>query len=173
VRTGGNPLDLGGELRRAIAALDPDLPILHLRSMEQVVAERAGGITHLSRLLGVMSGIALLLALMGVYSLMAYVTSRRTQEFGVRIALGASRWQVTRASLDQVAVIAGLGLVVGTALGVALGRVMSSTLFGLVSLDFALVAMMVLAIGATALAAGFLPARRAASLDPTEALRTP
>jgi putative ABC transport system permease protein len=173
VRTGGNPLDLGGELRRAIAALDPDLPILHLRSMEQVVAERAGGITHLSRLLGVMSGIALLLALMGVYSLMAYVTSRRTQEFGVRIALGASRWQVTRASLDQVAVIAGVGLVVGTALGVALGRVMSSTLFGLVSLDFALVAMMVLAIGATALAAGFLPARRAASLDPTEALRTP
>jgi putative ABC transport system permease protein len=173
VRTGGDPLDLSGELRRAIAALDPDLPLLSLRSMEQVVAERAGGITHLSRLLGVMSAIALLLALMGVYSLMAYVTLRRTQEFGVRIALGATRWQVIRASLGHVGVITGLGLVLGTALAVALGRVMSSALFGLVSLDFAPVAIMVVGLGATALAAGFIPARRAAALDPTEALRTP
>src|SRR5690606_17101541 len=141
------------------------------RSLEQVVSERAGGIAHLARLLGVMGAIALLLALMGIYSLMAYTAARRTQEFGVRMALGATRWQVMRLSLRQAAGLTGLGLAAGAARAAALSRVMSSTLFGLVSFDASAIAVMTLAIGATALVAGWLPARRAADLDPTVALR--
>ncbi|MCC7032918.1 MAG: ABC transporter permease [Acidobacteria bacterium] len=173
VRTTGNPLDVAGELRRAVTAADPDQPILELRSMEQVIADKLGGVTYLARALAAMGSIALLLALMGVYSLIAYLAARRTQEIGVRIALGATRWQVIALNIRQALVITGLGLAVGTVLAVALGRVMTSALFGLVSLEPLPVAAMVVALGLTALAAGYLPARKAADLDPTTALRTP
>jgi putative ABC transport system permease protein len=86
VRTTGNPLDVSGELRRAVAAADPDQPILELRSMEQVVADKVGGINYLARALAVMGGIALLLALMGVYSLIAYLAARRRSACGWRWA---------------------------------------------------------------------------------------
>ena len=171
VRTSANPLDLSGELRRAIAAADPDQPVLELRSMDQVVADRAGGIMSFARLLAVMGAVALLLALMGIYSLMAYVASRRTQEFGVRMALGATRWQVVRLSLRQAAIVTACGLVAGAGLAVGLSRVMSSAMFGLVSFDVVSIALMTAALGATVMAAGWLPARRAARLEPTEALR--
>lgn len=171
VRTAGDPRNVRGELRRAIAAVDPELPVLHLRTMEDVIAERAGGITHLARVLGAMSAIALLLALLGIYSLMAYLSSRRTQEFGVRMALGATRGSLRRLSLGHAAFVTGMGLAVGAVLAAALNRVMSSALFGLVSIDLPSIAMMTAGIGATALAAGWLPARRAASMDPTEVLR--
>ncbi len=171
IRTGTDPLAVSGELRRAIAAVDPDLPLLQLRSLEQVVSERAGGITHLARVLALMSGIALVLALMGIYSLMAYAAARRTQEFGVRMALGATRWQVIRLSLGHVAGVTALGLAFGTVLAVGLNRVMSSTLFGLVSFDAGAIVLMTAAIGVTAVLAGWLPARRAADMDPTAALR--
>ena len=101
VRTTGDPLDLAGELRRAVAAADPDQPMLELRRMDQVVADKVGGINYLARALAVMGAIALLLALMGVYSLIAYVAARRTQEFGVRMALGATRWQVVRLTIGR------------------------------------------------------------------------
>jgi putative ABC transport system permease protein len=173
VRTTGDPLNVAGELRRAVSAADPDQPILELASMEQVVADKLGGVTFLARALGAMSVIALVLALMGVYGLVSYLAARRTQELGVRMALGATRWHVIRLTVRQAFVITGIGLAVGAVLAILLGRVMSSALFGLVSLDLVWVAAMVVTLGVTALAAGFLPARRAAGLDPTEALRMP
>ena len=110
VRTTGDPLAVAGELRRAVTAADPDQPILELRSMEKVVADKVGGINYLARALAIMGGIALVLALMGVYSLIAYVAARRTQEFGVRMALGATRWQVVRLNIRHALVITGIGL---------------------------------------------------------------
>ncbi len=171
VRTTGDPRDVRGELRRAIAAVDPELPVLHLRTMEDVIAERAGGATHLARVLTAMSGIALVLALMGIYSLMAHLASRRTQEFGVRMALGATRGQVVRLSLRHAAVVTALGAGTGAVLASALNTVMSSALFGLVVIDLPAILLMTVAIGATMIVAGWLPARRAARLELTQALR--
>lgn len=171
VRTGGHPRDLAGELRRAIAAADPDLPVRSLLSMEEVIAERAAGISHLARALAAMSAVALLLALLGIYSLMAYLASRRTQEFGVRMALGATGWQVARLSLRQAASVTVSGMVVGLGLAVALVRVMASSMFGLVSLDLTQVAAIMATLGVTVMIAGWLPARRSARLEPVEALR--
>jgi hypothetical protein len=133
---------------------------------------RVSGITYLARALAVMGSIALVLALTGVYSLVAYLAARRTQEFGVRMALGATRWEVMRLTIRQALVITSLGLGMGSGLAWGLGRLMASSLFGLVSLEVGPLAVMVGLIGVTALAAGYLPARRAANLDPTVALRT-
>jgi putative ABC transport system permease protein len=173
VRTTGNPLNVAGELRRAVSAADPDQPILELASMEQVVADKLSGIAFLAEVLASMGVIALVLALMGVYGLVSYLVARRTQEIGVRMALGATRWHVIRLTVRQAFVITSIGLAVGTLMALALGQVMAAALFGLVSLELFWVAAMVVALGATALAAGFIPARRAAALDPTEALRMP
>jgi len=173
VRTTGDPLTVAGELRRAVTAADPDQPILELRSMAQVVADKVSGVNYLARALAVMGAIALLLALMGVYSLIAYLAARRTQEIGVRMALGATRRQVIALNVRQALVITGLGLSAGTILAVSLARVMAAALFGLVSPDPLPILAMVVVLGLTALAAGYLPARKAADLDPTVALRTP
>jgi ABC-type antimicrobial peptide transport system permease subunit len=173
VRTTGDPLRVAGELRRAVTAADPDQPVLELRSMEQVVADKVAGINYLARALAAMGGIALLVALLGVYGLIAYLAAQRTQEIGVRMALGATRGQVIALTIRQALVITSLGLLVGTALAIALGQVMATALFGLVSLEPLPIALMVVVLGVTALAAGYFPARRAADLDPTAALRTP
>ena len=172
VRTGRDPLELAGELRRAIAAADPDLPVLELRTMAQVLADKVSGVRYLATALAIMGGIALVLSLLGVYGLIAFDASQRLQELGVRLALGATRGQIIRLNLRRALTVTGAGLAVGTGLAVALGRVMSSALFGLVTVDARLLAALVVLIGVTALAAAYVPARRAATLDPTEALRS-
>ncbi|MGE0042634.1 MAG: ADOP family duplicated permease [Vicinamibacterales bacterium] len=171
-RTIGDPTGVAGEMRRAIALADPDQPIQAIASMDQVVADKVAGIGYLAHALAVMSGIALALALMGMYSLMAYLAARRTQEIGVRLALGATKWQVIRLTATQAVRITAIGVVIGTAMAVGVGRVMESALFGLVTLGPLQLAGIVLALTAVALLAGYLPARRAANLDPALALRT-
>ena len=171
IRTIGDPLHLAGDFRRAVTALDPDLPILRLQSMEDQVQERASGITFLARAVTVVALIALLLAVMGLYSLMAFVVSRRTQELGVRIALGATPWQVIGLTTRQGMRITAVGLMVGVAAAVALGRLMEATLFGVVTSSAWQLAMLAGLVAAIALVASYIPARRTASLDPTAALR--
>ncbi|MGE3276254.1 MAG: ADOP family duplicated permease [Vicinamibacterales bacterium] len=171
-RTVGDPVQAGGALRQAVAAADPDLPVAQVRSMNQVVADKVAGINFLANALAVMSLIALALALMGMYSLMAFMAARRTQEIGVRLALGASRWEVIRLTGAQALKITAAGVVVGAALAFALGRVMESALFGLVTLTPWVLLGVALGLTVVALAAGYLPARRASRLDPALALRT-
>ncbi len=163
--------DLAAAMRRAVTAADPDQPILKLAPMTQVVSDRLAGLGYFANMLTAMSVVALGLAVTGMYSLMAYIAARRTQEFGVRVALGATRAQVTWLGISRALGITGGGLVLGGVLAVAVGRVMQATLFGLVQSSAAVVVAAVAGLGAIALVAGYLPARRAAAQDPWQALR--
>ena len=171
VRTVGDPLSVVGELRRAVSAIDPDQPILSVQTMEGLMNERTSGISLIARMLGVMAVIAFALAVMGLYSLMTFIVSRRTQELGVRLALGATRWQIIAATTRQGAWITLSGLAVGSAAAVALGRLMESLLYGVVAVDLWQLVVIALAITGVAAVATYLPARRTANLDPTIALR--
>jgi ABC-type antimicrobial peptide transport system permease subunit len=138
--------------------------------IDQIRSGSPGG-PFLARILALMSALSLLLATPGVCSLMAYVNARRTQEIGVRMALGASRWDVMRLVSRHALAIAASGAIVGAALGYLVGRVMDSTLFGLGSVRPWLVIGVVVGLGVVTLAAGMFPARRAARPDPATALR--
>ena len=114
---------------------------------------------------------ALVLSVMGIYSLMAFLTTQRTQEIGVRMALGAGNWQVIRATTTRAFGITAAGTLVGAALAFALGQVMQSVLFGLVTSSVLQLVAIAMVIGVAALLAAYLPARRATRIDPMSALR--
>ncbi len=171
-RTTAPPAALAGDLRRAVTAIDADQPVLKAATMDEVVAERLAGIRYFARILMVMSGIALVLSLTGVYSLMAYLAARRTKEIGVRIALGATAPQVRWLAAERALGIVVGGVAVGAVLAAAIGRVMQSVLFGLVTPDLTVLAAAVAVLAVVTMAAGALPAHRAAAQDPWQALRT-
>ena len=171
VRTVGDPMSVAGDLRRAVSAVDADQPILSLQSMQTVIADRTAGLTYISGTITVVAGIALALALMGLYSLMAYIISRRTQELGVRLALGATRWQIVALTTGAGLRVTVTGLVVGAALAFAIGRVMESALYGVVVMSVAELAAVIGAVALVSLLATYLPTRSTARLDPASALR--
>jgi len=171
-RTSGDPSRLSADMLRAVAAGDADQPVEQVAAMESVITTKVSGIAYFAKVLAVMSGIALALAVTGMYSLMAYLAARRTKEMGVRVALGATRGQIVRLGATRAGRIAAGGGVVGAALAVALGRVMEATLFGLIAPSTPLVVAAVVALVAMTLAAGSLPARKASRQDPWAALRT-
>ncbi len=140
--------------------------------MERVVTERVAGVDYFAKVLTVMSGLALVLALTGMYSLMAYLSARNTKEVGLRLALGATKRQVTWLAASRAARITAGGLLVGTAMAVALGQFMQSALYGLVSPSVLVVAGAVAVLATVTMAAGYVPARKAAGQDPWVALRT-
>ena len=167
----GDPNSLAGDLRRAVAAADPDQPIASLNSLEMLVEDRAGGFIFIAQALGVVALIALVLSITGIYSLMAFLTSQRTQEIGVRMALGARRSQVVLLATARAWRITLVGIVIGAALSFGIGRLMRSFLFGLVSTNIVQLVSIVMMIAVAALLAAYLPARRAANTDPMAALR--
>ena len=171
IRTVGDPSAVSGDLRRAVSAVDPDQPIAALAPLDDLVEERAAGFTFIARAIGVVALIALVLSIMGIYSLMAFLTAQRTQEIGVRMALGAGRWQVIRAATRRAMNITAIGTIVGAALAFALGRAMQSLLLGLVTPNIAQLLAIVLVLATAALLAAYLPARRASRIDPMAALR--
>ena len=170
VRTIGDPTTLSGDLRRAVAAADPDQP-MSLVSLDQLVEDRAGGFTFIAQALGVVAVIALVLSILGIYSLMAYLTAQRTHEIGVRMALGAGRWQVVRATTKRALGITVAGIVAGAALAFGLGRVMQAMLQGFVTTNLVQLLAIVVILAAAGLLAAYFPARRAAGIDPMNALR--
>jgi putative ABC transport system permease protein len=171
VRTVGDPNSLAGDLRRAVAKADPDQPIASLSTLDQLVEERAAGFVFIARALGVVGMIALVLSVMGIYSLMAYLTAQRTQEIGVRMALGAGRWQVVRSITSRAVGITAAGAIVGGLLAFGVGRLMESILFGLTTNSMTQLSAIMAVLAAAALIAAYLPARRAVKIDPMTALR--
>jgi len=162
---------LAGQLRQAVAEVDPLQRVEDLRTMQQIVASTTRDSRFDAWLFGILAGLALMLSAIGVFGLLSYSVARRTAEIGTRMALGASRSSVVRLVLGQGIVLVAIGLVIGLTAALALTRSLSSLLYGVRPTDpanFATVAVLLLVIG---LIAGYLPARRATKIDPVVALR--
>jgi putative ABC transport system permease protein len=171
LRTRGEPSSLSSATRAAVASVDPLLAIDNMRTMEQAIAASTFGLNMIAYLLGICGTLALLLAIVGIYSLMAFAVSQRRHEFGVRMALGASGRDVLRLSLRQAGVLTAAGVSAGFGLAAVLGRLMSSALFGVVRLDAGTLVQVSATLGVVALAAAFIPAWQSAKLDPARVLR--
>ena len=172
MRTVSEPSTVASELRRAVATADPDQPIIELKPMAELMNDRASGVIFIARSLGVVAVIAFVLAMMGLYSLMAFNVSRRTQELGVRMALGATRWQVIGLTIGQGARITLAGLVAGGAAALGIGRLMEASLFGSVSSSVTQLVLLVVVVALVSVAASVVPAHRTSRVDPMAALRT-
>lgn len=171
LRTRANPADAAAALRSAVAKLDPQVPVTRVRSLNEVVAASVSAPRSLAILLLAFGGLALSIGGVGVYSLIAYVVSRRTREIGVRLALGAMRWEIVGAVVKQSLVLAAAGSVAGLVAAALLMRFVRSFLFGISALDpmtFCTVPVVTMLL---AMFAASIPARRAASVDPMETLR--
>ena len=171
VRAGGNPYALVPSIERAIWSVDPDQPITNVQTIDDAVAETMAGRRFNMTLLGTMAGLAFLLALIGVYGVVAHAAAQRTREIGIRIALGADRQRVVALVVAGSLKWAVAGMAIGLAGALVAGRFMRALLFGVAPHDAATLAGAGLLMAVVALGASYIPARRAASLDPASALR--
>lgn len=171
VRGHGAPMLLEGPVRQQVALLDPELPLFRVKPLSSLVAASVAERRFLVWLAGLFAVLALVLATVGVYGLTAYSVAQRTRELGIRMALGAERMRVLRETLGHGALIGGTGVVLGLLLAVMVARSIESLLFGVEPVDpLTLVVVAGLLMLATC-AAAFIPARRAASVDPVEVMR--
>jgi putative ABC transport system permease protein len=162
---------LTAPLERTIHALDSGLPISALRSLDEVVARSVSQPRFYMMLLGTFALAALLLAAIGIYGVMSYAVTQQTREFGIRIALGADRRSIVRMVLARATLLITVGLGLGIAGALVVGRALSSLLFDVSPGDPLTLAVVAGALGAIALFASYLPARRATRVDPMVALR--
>jgi putative ABC transport system permease protein len=167
----GNPLSLVPAIKRELQALDPDQAFADISTMENNIAKSLGSRRMMMSLLAAFAAIALLLASVGLYGVMALTVTQRTRELGIRFALGASRGDVLRLVLGQGAVLVGLGLAAGSLGAFVTSRALQSLLYDVAALDTAALIGAMLALSLVAFIACFLPARRASRVDPIEALR--
>jgi putative ABC transport system permease protein len=171
VRTGGNPTRLANPIRAAVRGLDPDQPVSSIVPMSDIVAASVQQPRDRTTLIGVFALVALLLAAIGVYGVMAYGVTERTREIGVRVALGADAGDVVKLIIRGALGMTLVGIVLGLAGGFMASRVLASLLFGVGATDLpTFVGAAVVILGAAALAS-WLPARRASRVDPAVALR--
>ena len=171
VRTAGDPLELARGVRDAVHAIDPQLPLTRVRTLEQAMSESLAQRRFVTGLLGVFAASALALAAVGIFGVMAYTVGQRTREIGIRVALGAQRAEVLRGVLGEGMAHAAVGLGLGLLASVALTRYVRSQLFGLEPTDLGTFVTAAGILLGVAMLACLLPARRAASVDPLAALR--
>ena len=171
LRTGLPPMAIAGAVQRAVAEIDRNLPVAEMRTQEEQIRMTLGTERMFARVVGSFGMIAALLAAIGLYGVMAYTVARRTNEIGIRLALGAGRgnvqWMVLRESLWMVAA----GLLIGIPAALALTRLVQQALYGIRPNDpvsFLTAGVLMVAVAAVA---AWIPARRAARVDPMRALR--
>ncbi len=170
IRTAGDPAAMAPAVRREVLSIDKDQPIYNVRTMEDVVAQSMGTRRASTLLFTVFAGAALILAAVGIYGVMAYSVTQRTQEIGIRMALGAQTGDVLRLVIRQGMVLTLIGVAVGLAGSLGLAKVIASLLFDVPATDPATFLGIPFLLIFVALIACYLPARRAARLDPTVAL---
>jgi predicted permease len=171
VRVAGKPEALMSQIRAALRAEDPNLAVTEVTTLGEMVERSLGQEKMLAKLAGFFGGLALLLASIGLYGVMAYSVARRRNEIGIRMALGARPGTVLRMVLGESLAVVALGLAVGIPAALACGRLVSSQLYGVEAYDPLTIIGAASVLLAVALAASFLPARAAARLDPFTALR--
>jgi putative ABC transport system permease protein len=171
VRTVGDPRAMIGPVQSAIAALDRDLPIEDVASMQQVVDRAVWQPRFSTTLLAAFAGLALVLAAVGIYGVMSSEVARRTPEIGIRMALGARPGDVLRSVLGQGAKLTAIGAAAGLAGAIVLTRYLRTLLYSVSPTDPLVLAAAAAVLAAVAMAAVWLPARRATRVDPIEALR--
>src|SRR6185503_16258345 len=154
-----------------IKATDPHLPIAFVKTVDVLVNESASDQIALAKLSTFFAGLALLLACIGLYGVMSYTVSGRTREIGLRMALGAQRGDVLRLILNEALLLLAVGIIIGVPISLASSRVLQQFLFEVKSTDPLSMTTVVLTLAIVAALAGFVPARRAAKVDPMVALR--
>jgi predicted permease len=170
-RTAGSPLAQVGPIRHALGQVNTQLVMYETKEMDGIVADSLGARRFSMVLLGIFAALALVMSCVGIYGVIAYLAGQRTHEIGIRLALGAERWNVLRMVLGEGAKLALAGVAIGVVAGFGLTRLMANMLFGVSAhdpLSFAGVAGLLILV---ALAACYIPARRAAKVDPVVALR--
>jgi putative ABC transport system permease protein len=170
-RTSSNPKDFIAAIRREVAQLDPDLPVSEVATMEEVVAESIWQPRLYATLFAVFASGALILALIGIYGVMAFLVQTRTHEIGVRMALGASARDVFKLIVGRGMKLTAVGVVVGIGGAIALTRLMHSLLFNTSATDPITFILISVLLSLAAFFACYIPARRAAKVDPLVALR--
>ena len=171
VRSKTDPNNLATDLRTAIAEVDPELPLERVMSMPAVIDRQKMGDVLFTRMLGVFAILALIFAAIGIYGLIAYSVGQRTHEIGIRVALGAGRSQVVRMVLFEGLKMTAIGAALGLALALPLPKVLNALFSGMGFGEPRLYLIVPLAIVAVSILATYIPARRAARVDPTIALR--
>jgi putative ABC transport system permease protein len=171
MRTSGDPLALVPAVRQVVRQMDPDIPISNARTEEQWITANSAQPRLNAALLGIFATLALVIAAVGVYGILAYSVTQRTREIGLRMALGASRGGVLRLVVREGMTVGIAGIVVGVAGALALGRTVASLVFGVRVYDPATFVIVVATLTLVALAACTIPAARAARVDPQVALR--
>ena len=171
VVTSRDPLSLSKELQQAVWSVDADQPVSGIATMESIVDGELANRTQVLRLLGAFAGLALLLAALGIYGVLAYVVAQRTREIGLRMAIGANRWDIVRTMLSYSARLTGAGIAVGLVGAWGATRLLAALLFGVSAVDPVTFAVVATGLAIVALVASCVPVMRAAAVDPVIALR--
>jgi len=171
VRTAEDPAAMAKTIAAAVHSVDPRIALARVRTMDQVKEESLAEDRYTMVLFACFAGVALLLAAVGIYGLMAYAVSQRTQEIGLRLALGSGRQRVIWLILKEASLLAAIGLGIGLVGSAFVGRTMQTTLYGVGAMDFSVIVSVGVILFVAALLASYLPARRAAMIDPMKALR--
>jgi len=172
VRSGraGSPTLLK-EIQQAVWSVNASLPVANVRTLDEILSRSMAQTSFALVMLGIAAGVALVLGVVGVYGVLSYVATQRTREIGIRMALGAAARDVSRLFLRHGLILVAAGIAAGTIAAALLSRVMSALLFGVSALDPPTYIGVALGLTATALLASYLPAHRAARVDPAAALR--
>lgn len=172
VRTGSDPTQVAGHIRELVKDLNPNVPLSEVQTMKSLVTDSTQQPRSMTWLFVCFAGVALLLAAIGAYGVVSYSVAQRTFEIGIRMALGATRGKIFAMVLRQTLRLVLAGLSIGIVASLVLARMLSSFLYGVTAADpITYVAVCALLV-AIALIAGFIPARRAARVDPLTALRS-
>jgi putative ABC transport system permease protein len=171
VKTSRDPAAAASVIRDAVRAVDPMLPLFEVKTMDALLAESLAPRRFVMRLLSLFAAAALFLAALGLYGVLSYAVTQRTREIGIRMALGAERGTVTKLIVGQGLRLAGIGVLIGVGVAMALARMIENQLFEVPAIDPVTIATMTFTLMGAAILASWLPARRAVRTDPIVALR--